>query len=116
MKSPEPLNGYAPNSQEKRVWSLAQTTLNVKVKDQRSRSPGTNFLSTETRWLQITTDSSRRDHSVAAGGDGSAQRRCVRFMFGKTSLALVFHLFHESSGSSQQIRHADQLPTSSYIQ
>jgi len=29
------------------------------------------------------------DHSVAAGGGWSAQRGCVRFMFGKTSLALV---------------------------
>ena len=30
----EPLNGFAPNSQGRRVWSLARTRLNVKVKDQ----------------------------------------------------------------------------------
>jgi len=37
----EPLNGFAPNSHGRRVWSIAQTSLKVKVKDQRSRSPGT---------------------------------------------------------------------------
>ena len=41
-----------------------------------------------TRLLQITSLSSRRDHSGAAGGD------FVRFMFGKTSLALVFCSFY----------------------
>jgi len=35
----EPLNEFAPNSHAKRVWSLARTSL--KVKGQRSRSPGT---------------------------------------------------------------------------
>jgi len=30
--SPEPLNGFAPNSHGRRVWSLARTSLNVKVK------------------------------------------------------------------------------------
>ena len=30
----EPLNGFAPNSQEGRVWSLTRTSLNVKVKGQ----------------------------------------------------------------------------------
>ena len=42
--SPELLNGFAPNSQGtegKRVWSLARTSLSVKVKGQRSRSPRT---------------------------------------------------------------------------
>ena len=39
--SREPLNGFAPNSQERRVQSIARSILNVKVKDQRSRSPGT---------------------------------------------------------------------------
>jgi len=41
--SREPLNIFAPNSRRKRVWSLVRTSLNVKVKGQRSRSPGTNF-------------------------------------------------------------------------
>jgi len=40
MKSREPLNGFAPNTQGRRVWSLARKNLKVKVKGQRSRSPG----------------------------------------------------------------------------
>jgi len=37
----EPLNGFVPYSEGSHVWSLAQTCLNVMVKDQKSRSPGT---------------------------------------------------------------------------
>ena len=36
-------NGFASNSLERRVWSLAQMSLNAKVKGQRSRSPGTKM-------------------------------------------------------------------------
>ena len=32
--SREPLNGFAPNSQGRRGWSLARTSLNIKVKGQ----------------------------------------------------------------------------------
>ena len=32
--SRESLNGFVPNSHGRRVWSFAQTSLNVKVKDQ----------------------------------------------------------------------------------
>jgi len=39
--SREPLDGFAPNSQGRSVWSLARMSLKVKVKDQRSRAPGT---------------------------------------------------------------------------
>jgi len=39
--SRERLNEFATNSQGRRVWSLARTSLKVKVKRQRSRSPGT---------------------------------------------------------------------------
>ena len=35
----EPLNGFAPNLHGRRVWSFARTTLNVKLKSQRSRPP-----------------------------------------------------------------------------
>ena len=35
------LNGFVPNAQEKRVWSLTQMSLNVKVNGQMSRLPGT---------------------------------------------------------------------------
>jgi len=34
-------------------------------------------------------DAMKQDHSVAAGGNGSAQHGCVLFMFGKASVALV---------------------------
>ena len=37
----EPLNGFAPNSQGRRVWSFARRNLNAMVKGQRSMSPGT---------------------------------------------------------------------------
>ena len=39
--SPEPADGFAPNSRGRRVWSLDRKSLDVKVKGQRSRSPGT---------------------------------------------------------------------------
>jgi len=32
--SPEPLNGFAPSSQGRCVWSLARTSLKVKIKGQ----------------------------------------------------------------------------------
>jgi len=32
--SPEPLNGFAPNSHGRRVWSLARMSLKVKIKSQ----------------------------------------------------------------------------------
>jgi len=45
-----------------------------------------------TSWLQTTSCSSRWHHSVAAGGVISVA--CMRFMFGKTSLALVLICFY----------------------
>jgi len=33
--SREPLNGFVPNSLGRRIWSLARTNLNVKIKGQR---------------------------------------------------------------------------------
>jgi len=66
--SREPLNGFASNSQGQRVWSLARTNLKVKV-GQRSR-----LLGTKTAFLALSTV-------------------CVRFMFGKASLASSLFLF-----------------------
>jgi len=60
--SREPRNGFAPNSQGRRVWSLARTSLNVKVKGQGHQ------------------------------GQGGIFRPCVRFMFGKTSSATSFSI------------------------
>jgi len=77
--------------------SLARTSLNVKVNGQRSRSPqgqktrcALRQRANGMRSLQTTSRSSGRDHSVAAGGGAVISAACVRFMFGKTSLALVF--------------------------
>jgi len=57
---------------------------------QRSGSLGTNFLSIEKcivmHSLQITLCSSRRNHSITAGGDGSAQRLPA------CSMCLIKHL------------------------
>jgi len=39
--SREPLNGFAPKWQGRRVWFVARMNLNVKIKGQRLRSPGT---------------------------------------------------------------------------
>ena len=39
--SQEPLKGFAPNSQGRRVWSLFRMSLDVKVKGQKSKSQGT---------------------------------------------------------------------------
>ena len=64
----EPLNGFAPNSQGRRVWSLARS-LKVNVKGQRPRSPGT-----KTSFSALSAAS-------------------VRFMFGKTSLASSLCLY-----------------------
>ena len=65
--SREPLNGLAPNSQRRRVRSLARKNLKVKVKDQRLRTPGTKN-----------------------GIFSALSAVCVRFMFGKTYLASSF--------------------------
>jgi len=61
------LNGYAPNSQGRRVWSLARKTLNVKVEGQRSRS----------LWTK----------TVFFGPFGGL--RAAQPIFGKTSLAYL---------------------------
>jgi len=67
--SREPLNGFAPNSHGRRNWSIARMSLHVKVKGQRSRSPET-----------------KRHFSALSVA-------CVRFTFGKTSLAgSLFHI------------------------
>ena len=59
----EALNGFAPNSHGRRVWSLARTSLKVKVKRQ--------------------AEQGQRDKTVVS----ALSAACVWFMFGKTSLA-----------------------------
>jgi len=62
-----PLNAFAPNSLGRRVWSLARTSLKVKVKGQ-----------------------GHQEQKMASFGPLAA---CVQFMFGKTSLASSYN-FH----------------------
>ena len=64
--SREPLNGFAPNSHGRRVWSLARRSLKVKVK------------------VICQDHQGQKRHAVCA---------CVRFVFGKTSLASSFRYF-----------------------
>ena len=64
--SRELLNGFSPNSQGRRGWSLARKDLKVKFKGQRSRSPGTK-------------------HHISA-----LSVAFVRFVFGKTYLACSY--------------------------
>jgi len=59
--SRELLNGSAPNSQGRRVWSLTWTSLKVKVKGQGHQEQNQHFL--------------------------ALSAACVWFMFGKTALA-----------------------------
>ena len=67
--SRELLNGFVPNSHGRRVWSLAWTSLKVKVKGQRSK---------------VNVTRKKRHPSVISAV-------CVRFVFDKTSLASSFN-------------------------
>jgi len=85
--SREPLNGYAPNSQGRRVWSLAWTSLNVKIKAaiEWNTLAGNNVT-------QQQMGPFRCFGWGAKGGKGVILAVCVWFMFGKTSLGLVILL------------------------
>jgi len=60
----EPLNGFAPNSHGRCVWSLAWTSLKVKGQDHHGQKWHLSALSAA----------------------------CTRFMFGKTSLPAVLNV------------------------
>ena len=89
------LNGSAPNSHGRRVWFLARTSLNVK--GQRSRSPGTKTCcalpsppaATEWNALAANNVTQHQTGPFRRCGGGVISAACVRFVFGKTSLALV---------------------------
>ena len=81
--SREPLNGFAPNPQGRRVWSLAQTSLKIKVKDKRSRSPGT-----KTAFSALSA-------------------ACVRLMLGKTSFTSGFFNVFVSSSTTTVLTNKD---------
>ena len=64
------LNRFAPNLQGRRVWSLARTSFNVKVKGQMSRSSGT-----KTKLLKLLS------HAAPDGTNilGIAEGICAKF-------------------------------------
>jgi len=79
------LNRFAQNSQGRRVWSLAATSFNVKVKGQghqRQKHAGHSHHPWQrrngTHSLQTASCGSRRDHCVAARGVISAA--CMQCM------------------------------------
>jgi len=87
----ELLNGFASNSQRGRVWSLDRTSLNVRVKGQGHQGQKTDF---GTPIIPAATERSRLLHAaVTLTFDLDIQGPCVRLMFGKTSLALVWFVF-----------------------
>jgi len=83
--SREALNGFASNSQARRVWSLAQMSLNVmvtgsKVKGKIARDKNalcTPITPTATEWSHLLH--AARYNALSTGA-------CVRFVFGKTSV------------------------------
>ena len=103
--SREPLNGFAPNSQGRRVWSLARTSLNVKVKSQGHHGQKIGFLAdisgiAELICAKFTRKTCLLPHSDEFEGQGQRSRSpgtknafsalsaaCMQFVFGKTSLA-----------------------------
>ena len=81
--SGEPLNGFAPNLQGRRVWSLARMSLNVKVIGQGHRDKNALSPPAATEWSRLPHDArSRRAHCVAAG---MTTGTCI-MVFGKTPL------------------------------
>ena len=99
----EPLNGFAPNSHGRRVWSFPRTSWNVKVKSQGSRSPGTKTrcaLTTPppygrngTASLQITSRKQQARRFDRCGGVSSPG--CVRWAWRATAgLCHVFLVHH----------------------
>jgi len=90
--SPEPLNGFAPNSHGRRVWSLVRASLNVKGRGHQGQQ---NTLCTA---ITPSSDGMERArckcrHAAADGlflcCQGVILAGCVWFMFDKISSALV---------------------------
>jgi len=57
----EQLNGFAPNSQGRCVCSLDRMSLNVKIKDQRSRSAGTKNMLSAASVAVVATSGERHE-------------------------------------------------------
>ena len=91
----ELLNGFAPYLHGRRVWSLAQPGLNVKVKSQRSRSPWTKTLyalsspPAAMEWNALAANNIMQQQTGPFRRCQGSFRRPVCSLFGKTSLAVV---------------------------
>ena len=92
--------GFAPYFQGRRVWSLARTSLNVKVKGQGNQ--GKNALCTPIISPPPSSDRMvcfhcKQRYAAAHGAipllPGGISATCVWFMFSKTSFALVIIKF-----------------------
>ena len=99
--SREPLNGFAPNSHVKRIWFLTRRSLKVKDKGQGHQRQKRAVLChrprqrrNRTRSLQITSHASRRDHSIADGGDFGGLR--VIYVLLKSVALVMIITFHMS--------------------
>ena len=94
--SPELLNGFAPNSHGRRVWSLAQASLNVKGHGHQGQKMHCALSSPPavTEWNALAANVVMQQQTgpflCCRGCDFGSL--CV-FMFGKISLALVSDAF-----------------------
>ena len=97
--SREWLNGFAPDSQGRQVWSLNRMRFNVKVKGQghqgQKRAQRCRHLLAAYEWYALAAIKQR---AAAADGTiaslpGVTSGTCAQCMFGKTSLALVYPFF-----------------------
>ena len=86
--SREPLNGFAPNPQGRRVWLLARTNLNDKVKGQGYQGHS-HHPTAETEWNALAANNVMQMQT----GPSHEKRGCVRAVYVcKTSSALVLSL------------------------
>jgi len=96
----EQLNGFSPNWHGRRVWSLARTNLNFKVKVTRDkeRAVHSHHPLAAYKWHALAANSVQRQRMApfhpcrGGGGEGVLLRACMRFMFGETYLSLVLIL------------------------
>jgi len=83
----EPLNRFAPKSLERCVWSLARTSLNVKVKVTRDKMRCALPSPPEaTEWNTLVHITSFSSSGTILLLPGVISATCLRLMFGKTSL------------------------------
>jgi len=99
---PEPLNEFVSNSQGRHVWHLNQTSLNVKVKGQGHQgqkmccalsSPPPPLAYETYEWYTLAANNIMlQQMGPFRCCRGLTSAACLRYMFGKTSVALVCNL------------------------